>query len=115
VTVAIRDISVRKDAKNIWRRWRAGIAAARGGSGCDGGGESSRRNRAAECSAEKQFGYHVMNSSSEGKEHHPGRLRGTAGGRRASIREDALAQQIGTGIELNGRRKDGANFQSRSC
>src|SRR5260221_9367468 len=29
--------------------------------------------------------------------------------------EEALAQQIGTGIELIARRKDGANFRSRSC
>jgi PAS domain S-box-containing protein len=26
VTAAIRDISVRKDAESIWRRWRAGTA-----------------------------------------------------------------------------------------
>jgi hypothetical protein len=28
---------------------------------------------------------------------------------------DALAQQIGTGIELMGRRKFGSSFRSRSC
>ena len=28
---------------------------------------------------------------------------------------EALAQQIGMGIELSGRRKDGTSFPSRSC
>ena len=61
--------------------------------------------------AEKQFGYHrdelvgqkVKNIIPEGFAE-----RLVADGLRSA--EDALAQQIGTGIELNGRRKDGSEF-----
>jgi PAS domain S-box-containing protein len=61
--------------------------------------------------AEKQFGYH----RGELLGHHVTRLiprgfaeRVLADGLRSV--EDALAQQIGTGIELTGRRKDGSDF-----
>src|ERR1700730_10515069 len=61
--------------------------------------------------AEKQFGYHrdelvgqkVKNIIPEGFAE-----RLIADGLRSA--EDALAQQIGTGIELTGRRKDGSDF-----
>ena len=46
----------------------------------------------------------------ESKEHHSRRLRGTADRRRYAQRAEALAQQIGTGIELIGRRKNGSEF-----
>ena len=61
--------------------------------------------------AEKQFGYHrdellgqqVKNIIPEGFAE-----RLLSDGRRSA--KDALAQQIGTGIELQGRRKDGSEF-----
>jgi len=52
----------------------------------------------------------AMNSWTEGQEHHSGSFaeRLIADGSRTAA--EALAQQIGTGIELAGRRKDGSEF-----
>ena len=51
-----------------------------------------------------------MNSWAEGHEHYSGGLCGATDRRRHQTDADALAQQIGTGIELLGRRKDGSEF-----
>ena len=64
--------------------------------------------------AEKQFGYRrdeLLGQRSHG--HHSRGLRRAPGRRRQRSATDALAQQIGTGIELIGRRKDGASSRSR--
>jgi PAS domain S-box-containing protein len=66
--------------------------------------------------AEKQFGYgrdelvgqEVKNIIPEGFAE-----RLIADGDRTAA--EALAQEIGTGIELYGRRRDGSDFPSRSC
>jgi PAS domain S-box-containing protein len=112
VTAAIRDITVRKDAESIWPRWRAGIA------------DCWKRLRMAWSSsirparscllnarAEKQFRYRrdeligqrVTNIIPDGFAE-----RLIADGTRTAA--EALAQQIGTGIELTGKRKDGSEF-----
>ena len=52
----------------------------------------------------------AMNCRAEGKEHHPRGLCGATHRGRHPLAADALAQQIGTGIELIGRRKDGSEF-----
>jgi PAS domain S-box-containing protein len=112
VTAAIRDISVRKARRSIWRRWRAVPRAAGGGAGRDGGGEPGGEIVLLNVQAEKQFGYRrdelvgqkVTNIIPEGFAE-----RLIADGELRSA-EDALAQQIGTGIELTGRRKDGSEF-----
>ena len=112
VTAAIRDISVRKAAEKhraqMEDRYRALLEATPDAMVVvNGGGEIVLLN----VQAEKQFGYHrnellgqkVKNTIPEGFAERlvADALRSTA---------DALAQQIGTGIELTGRRKDGSDF-----
>jgi PAS domain S-box-containing protein len=112
VTAAIRDISVRKDAEKhlaqIENRYRGLLEAAPDAMVVvNQGGEVVLLN----LQAEKQFGYHrdellgqkVKNIIPEGFAE-----RLIADSTRTAA--DALAQQIGTGIELYGRRKDGSNF-----
>jgi PAS domain S-box-containing protein len=112
VTAAIRDISVRKAAeKNVSRmegRYRGLLEAAPDAMVVvNQGGEIVLLN----VQAEKQFGYHrdelvgqrVKNIIPEGFAE-----RLIADGTRTAA--EALAQQIGTGIELIGRRKDGSDF-----
>jgi PAS domain S-box-containing protein len=112
VTAAIRDISVRRDAENhlarMEGRYRGLLEAAPDAMVVvNPGGEIVLLN----VQAEKQFGYHrdelvgqkVKNIIPEGFAERlvADALRTTA---------DALAQQIGTGIELTGRRKNGSDF-----
>src|SRR5580692_5700615 len=112
VTAAIRDISVRKEAeKHLARmegRYRGLLEAAPDAMVVvNQGGEIVLLN----VQAEKQFGYHrnellgqkVTNIIPEGFAE-----RLIADGTRTA--EAALAQQIGTGIELTGLRKDGSEF-----
>jgi len=112
VTAAIRDISVRKDAEKhlaqMEGRYRGLLEAAPDAMVVvNQGGEIVLLN----LQAEKQFGYrrdelvgqNVKNIIPEGFAE-----RLLADGRRSA--EDALAQQIGTGLELRGRRKDGSRF-----
>jgi PAS domain S-box-containing protein len=112
VTAAIRDISVRKAAdKHLAQmegRYRGLLEAAPDAMVVvNQGGEIVLLN----VQAEKKFGYHrdelvgqkVKNIIPEGFAE---RLVADA---LRSV-EDALAQQIGTGIELTGRRKDGSEF-----
>ena len=90
--------------------------AARGGSGCHGHREPGGEIVLLNVQAEKQFGYRrdelvgqkVTNIIPEGFAE-----RLIADGTRTAA--DALAQQIGTGIELIARRKDGSEFPSKSC
>src|SRR5580693_3068658 len=112
VTAAIRDISVRKEAeKHLARmegRYRGLLEAAP-----DAMVVVNQRGAIVllNVQAEKQFGYRrdelvgqkVTNIIPEGFAERlvADELRST---------EDALAQQIGTGIELTGRRKDGSDF-----
>jgi PAS domain S-box-containing protein len=112
VTAAIRNISVRKDAEKhlaqMEGRYRGLLEAA---PGCHGGGEPGGEIVLLNVQAEKQFGYRrdelvgqkVKNIIPEGFAE-----RLIADGTRSAA--DALAQQIGTGIELSGRRKDGSEF-----
>jgi PAS domain S-box-containing protein len=112
VTAAIRDISVRKDAEThlaqMEGRYRGLLEAAPDAMVVvNPGGEIVLLN----VQAEKKFGYSrdelvgqkVKNIIPEGFAE---RLIADA---LRSV-EDALAQQIGTGIELTGRRKDGSDF-----
>ena len=112
VTAAIRDISVRKAAEKhlaqMEGRYRGLLEAAPDAMVVvNQGGEIVLLN----VQAEKQFGYRrdellgqkVKNIIPEGFAE-----RLIADGLRSA--EDALAQQIGTGIELTGRRKDGSEF-----
>jgi PAS domain S-box-containing protein len=112
VTAAIRDISVRKDAEKhlaqMEGRYRGLLEAAPDAMVVvNQGGEIVLLN----LQAEKQFGYRrdelvgqkVKNIIPEGFAE-----RLIADGLRSE--EDALAQQIGMGIELTGRRKDGSEF-----
>ena len=112
VTAAIRDISVRKDAEKhlaqMEGRYRGLLEAAPDAMVVvNQGGEIVLLN----VQAEKQFGYRrdelvgqkVKNIIPEGFAE-----RLIADGLRSAA--DALAQQIGTGIELTGRRKDGSEF-----
>ena len=112
VTAAVRDISVRKAAeKNLWQmegKYRGLLEAAPDAMVVvNQGGEIVLLN----LQAEKQFGYRrdellgqkVTNIIPEGFAE-----RLIADDLRSA--EDALAQQIGTGIELTGRRKDGSEF-----
>ena len=112
VTAAIRDISVRKAAEKhlaqMEGRYRGLLEAAPDAMVVvNQGGEIVLLN----VQAEKQFGYRrdeligqkVKNIIPEGFAE-----RLIADGLRSA--EDALAQQIGTGIELTARRKDGSEF-----
>jgi PAS domain S-box-containing protein len=112
VTAAIRDISVRKDAERhlaqMEGRYRGLLEAAPDAMVVvNQSGEIVLLN----VQAEKQFGYHrdellgqkVKNIIPEGFAE-----RLIADALRSA--EDALAQQIGTGIELTGRRKNGSDF-----
>ncbi|MEO8197639.1 MAG: PAS domain S-box protein [Thermoanaerobaculia bacterium] len=112
VTAAIRDISVRKAAEahlaQMEGRYRGLLEAAPDAMVVvNAGGGIVLLN----VQAEKQFGYHrnelvgqqVRNIIPEGFAE-----RLVADARRSS--EEARAQQIGTGIELSGRRKDGTEF-----
>src|SRR6202790_2768203 len=112
VTAAIRDISVRKDAEKhlaqMEGRYRGLLEAAPDAMVVvNQAGEIVLLN----VQAEKQFGYHrgelvgqkVKNIIPEGFAE-----RLLADGTRTAA--EALAQQIGTGIELTGRRKDGSDF-----
>jgi PAS domain S-box-containing protein len=112
VTAAIRDITVRKDAERhlaqMESRYRGLLEAAPDAMVVvDQGGKIVLLN----VQAEKQFGYcrdellgqNVKNIIPEGFAERliADALRST---------QDALAQQIGSGIELSGRRKNGSNF-----
>src|ERR1035437_329181 len=112
VTAAIRDISVRKAAEehlaHMESRYRGLLEAAPDAMVVvNQGGEIVLLN----LQAEKRFGYRrdellgqkVKNIIPEGFAE-----RLIADDLRSA--EDALAQQIGTGIELTGRRKDGSEF-----
>ena len=112
VTAAIRDISVRKTAEKhlaqMEGKYRGLLEAAPDAMVVvNQGGEIVLLN----LQAEKQFGYRrdellgqkVTNIIPEGFAE-----RLIADDLRSA--EDALAQQIGTGIELTGRRKDGSEF-----
>jgi len=112
VTAAIRDISVRKDAEKhlaqMEGRYRGLLEAAPDAMVVvNQGGEIVLLN----VQAEKQFGYRrdelvgqkVKNIIPEGFAE-----RLVADALRSA--EDALAQQIGAGIELTGRRKNGSDF-----
>jgi len=112
VTAAIRDISVRRNAEKLLAqmegRYRGLLEAAPDPMVVvNQGGEIVLLN----LQAEKQFGYRrnellgqkVTNIIPEGFAE-----RLIADGLRSA--EDALAQQIGTGIELSGRRKDRTEF-----
>jgi PAS domain S-box-containing protein len=112
VTAAIRDISVRKDAEKhlaqMESRYRGLLEAAPDAMVVvNQFGEIVLLN----VQAEKQFGYlrdelfgqQVKNIIPEGFAE-----RLIADGLRSGA--EALAQQIGTGIELTGRRKDGSDF-----
>jgi PAS domain S-box-containing protein len=112
VTAAIRDISVRRNAENhlvqMEGRYRGLLEAAPDAMVVvNQSGDMVLLN----VQAEKQFGYHrdelvgqpVKNIIPEGFEE-----RLIADGLRTA--EEALAQQIGMGIELTGRRKDGSTF-----
>jgi PAS domain S-box-containing protein len=112
VTAAIRDITVRRTAEEhlaqMEGRYRGLLEAAPDAMVVvNQGGEIVLLN----VQAEKQFGYHrdelvgqkVKNIIPEGFAE-----RLLADGLRSV--EEALAQQIGTGIELTGQRKDGSEF-----
>jgi PAS domain S-box-containing protein len=112
VTAAIRDITVRKDAEKhlaqMESRYRGLLEAAPDGMVVvNEDGEIVLLN----AHAEKQFGYRrdellghkVTDIIPEGFAE-----RLIADGTRTAA--EALAQQIGTGIELHGRRKDGTRF-----
>jgi PAS domain S-box-containing protein len=112
VTAAIRDISVRKDAENhlaqMESRYRGLLEAAPDAMVVvNEAGKIVLLN----LQAEKQFGYQrdqlvgrpVKNIIPKGFAE-----RLIADGTRTAA--EALAQQIGTGIELSGRRKDGSEF-----
>jgi len=112
VTAAIRDISVRKDAEQhlaqMESKYRGLLEAAPDAMVVvNQGGAIVLLN----VQAEKQFGYRrdelvgqkVKNIIPEGFAE---RLLADA----LRSAEDALAQQIGTGIELTGRRKNGSHF-----
>ncbi len=104
VTAAIRDISVRRAAEKhlaqMEGRYRGLLEAAPDAMVVvNQSGEIVLLN----VQAEKQFGYSRDELlGSEGEEHHPGGFCGALDrGWRCDRAEDALAQQIGTGIELS--------------
>ena len=112
LTAAIRDITIRKDAERqlaqMEARYRGLLEAAPDGMVVvDQSGKITLLN----AQAEKQFGYrrsdligkNVTNIIPEGFAE---RLISDA----LRTKAEALAQQIGTGIELVGRRKDGTTF-----
>jgi len=112
VTAAIRNITTRKDAEEhlvqMEARYRGLMEAAPDGMVVvDRAGKITLLN----ARAEKQFGYHrdellgqrVKNIIPEGFAE-----RLVADGTRTAA--EALAQQIGTGIDLIGRRRDGSEF-----
>jgi PAS domain S-box-containing protein len=112
VTAAIRDITVRKNAEQhlaqMEGRYRGLLEAAP-----DGMVVVNERGNIVllNAQAEKQFGYHRDELLGQGvtdiiPEGFAERL--IADGTRTAA--EALAQQIGTGIELTGHRKDGSEF-----
>ena len=113
VTAAIRDISVRKDAEKhlaqMEGRYRGLLEAAPDAmvvvnqSRRDRAAQSFRRRNSSDTAAMSSSGQKVKNIIPEGFAERlvADALRSTA---------DALAQQIGTGIELTGRRKNGSDF-----
>src|SRR6202049_4947196 len=112
VTAAIRDISVRKAAEKrlaqMESRYRGLLEAAPDAMvGVNQSGEIVLLN----VQAEKQFGYRRDELGGQKVESViPGGFaeRLLADGTRTAA--EVLAQQIGTGIELTGRRKDGSEF-----
>jgi PAS domain S-box-containing protein len=112
VTAAIRDISIRKAAElnlvQMEERYRGLLEAAPDAMVVvNQEGEVVLLN----IQAEKQFGYHRDEMVGQKIENiipagFAERLIADA----LRSKEDAVAQQIGTGIELNGRRKDGSEF-----
>ncbi len=112
VTAAIRDITVRKDAERhlaqMEERYRGLMEAAPDGMVVvNQGGEIVLLN----ARAEKQFGYRrdeLLGQKVKSIIPVGFAERLIADGTRTAA--EALAQQIGTGIELNGRRKDGTEF-----
>ncbi len=111
VTAAIRDISVRKAAEEhlaqMEGRYRGLLEAAPDAMVV----VNRRRDRPAEPSGGEAVRLPPRRAArAAGDEHHSGGLRRTADRGRIRTAADALAQQIGTGIELIGRRKDGSEF-----
>lgn len=112
VTAAIRDISVRKEAEKhlaeMEGRYRGLLEAAPDAMVVvDPGGQIVLLN----VQAEKQFGYRrdeLLGQRIENIIPHGFAERLIADGRRSA--EDALAQEIGAGIELQGLRKNGIEF-----
>jgi len=112
VTAAIRDISVRKQAEmrlaQMEARYRGLLEAAPDAMVVvNQSGDLVLLNM----QAEKQFGYHrdeLLGKKVKQIIPHGFAERLIADGLRSA--EGALAQQMGMGIELNGRRKDGSEF-----
>ena len=112
VTAAIRDISVRKSAEEhlaqMEGRYRALLEAAPDAMVVvNGGGEIVLLN----VQAEKQFGYsrdELLGQQVKNIIPHGFAERLVSDGTRTTA--EALAQHIGTGIELVGRRKNGSEF-----
>jgi PAS domain S-box-containing protein len=112
VTAAIRDVSVRKDAERhlaqMEGRYRGLLEAAPDAMVVvDQGGDIVLLN----IQAERQFGYHrneLLGEPVKSIIPHGFAERLLADGLRSA--EDASAQQIGTGVELSGRRRDGSTF-----
>ena len=112
ITAAIRNITVRKDAEKhleqMEGRYRGLLEAAPDGMVVvNQAGEIVLLN----AQAEKQFGYRrdeLLGQKVTNIIPHGFAERLIADGTRTAA--EALAQQIGTGIELNGKRKDGSEF-----
>jgi PAS domain S-box-containing protein len=112
ITAATRDISIRKDAERhlaqMEARYRGLLEAAPDGMVVvNGAGEIILLN----CQAEKQFGYRrdeLLGQQIETIIPKGFAERLVADDRRTPA--EALAQQIGTGIELHGKKKDGRDF-----
>jgi PAS domain S-box-containing protein len=112
VTAAIRDITVRRNAEihlaQTEGRYRGLLEAAPDAMVVV---NQSGNIVLLNLQAEKQFGYHHDELLGRKVKHiipHGFAERLIADGLRSA--EDALAQQIGMGIELHGRRKDGSEF-----